>query len=93
MVATLLGDVDRVVHRQLKDPGADPQRRGAHGDGRQERERVAHDAGHEVVVAGGGGGQAGCLGEVGQLERLPWHTGHRLSRSRSTGSESENLIR
>src|SRR5688500_19531448 len=49
----LLGDPDRVVDRQLEDAGAQAERRGAGGDGGEERQRVGHVAHHEVVVADG----------------------------------------
>ena len=66
----LLGDAYRVVHRQLEDAGADPQGAGSRGDGGHEGQRIGGIARHEVVMADGGGVEAGLLRLLCQLEGL-----------------------
>jgi hypothetical protein len=71
----LLGDPDRVVHRQLEDAGAEAQRAGAYGDGCQKCQRVGEVARHEMVVTDRRRIKSGLFRFLGQLEGLPKRIG------------------
>ena len=86
----LLGDAHRVVEGELEDAGAHPQRVGPGRHRGEERQRVAHVAGHEVVVADRRGVEPGRLPSRANSNVRAY--GSRACRSRKIGNEKEKRI-